>query len=431
MLGLFIFGLFIYLIVLLFRYKSVKANAFSRKEMEEAAHRQANKLSYKDPMITCDYCGAKIDTHKHKVCPQCGAAFDQDLEWTERHDAGDAFIDAGTRQIIEEREKKSQEESQKILGKIKRTILLLVGIIVGLIVLGVVALQIDKQSSYRRSETLDDSYRTKGFIPADYKVDGDGVIFDQNGMRIRITGFYVDPYTSEDDFLTDGMVGNVAIEFLLENHTDSDYDVSIKCDSFNGITYGDGSGLFTFDSFKKGDDVVFYETLRNVPLEQLTEIHFDYIHMYNDDSSKSMELEEPVVVRTTAKMDFDPNLKDAYLVFTNDYVDIYARVDESSDKYYNLFVRNKIDQPYVVTGEENMYVDGQVYEASSMYKQAIPAGYLYADKTIYPRNTGEEEMHLADHEVEIGIAFRCEQDPRYDFSTGYFDISKPIETEEE
>ncbi|MBP5265791.1 MAG: hypothetical protein J6Z06_03095 [Lachnospiraceae bacterium] len=418
--------------MLLFRYKSVKANAFSRKEMEAAAHRQANKLSYKDPMITCDYCGAKIDTRKHKVCPQCGAAFDQDLEWTERHDAGDAFIDAGTRKIIEEREKKSQEESQKILGKIKRTILLLVAIIVGLIVLGVVALQIDKQTSYRRSETLDDSYRTKGFIPADYKVDGDGVIFDQNGMRIRVTGFYVEPDTREGSFLTDEAVGDVAVEFLLENHTDSDYKVAITSESFNGITFGTGSGFFTYDSFKKGDDVVFYETLNDVPLETITEIYFEDIHMYNGDSSDSMKLEAPAMVRTTAKKVFEPDLKDVNLVFTNDYVDIYAKVDADYDKYYNLFIRNKTDRPYLLTGEDNMYVDGKMYEASSMYQQLVPAGYLYAsESTIYPRNTGEEEVHLTGREVEIGIAFRCEEDPRYDFSTGYIDISKPIETEEE
>ncbi|MBQ2532256.1 MAG: hypothetical protein II545_01275 [Lachnospiraceae bacterium] len=431
MLFLIIFGLIVYLIILAFRYKSVKANAFSRKEMEEAAHRQANKLSYKDPMITCDYCGAKIDTRKHKVCPQCGAAFDQDREWTQRHDAGDRFIDEGTREIVAEREKKSREESQKILSRMKKTMALLGILIGGLIVLAIVAEFIDKQTSYRRTEKIGDSYYTKDYIPADFEVDGDGLIFDQDGMRIWVTGFYVDPETSESTYLGEAYTGNIAVEFRLENHTKYDYRVCISCDSFDGITHGDSSGIFTYDTFKHGDDVVFYERLDDVPLQKVSEMVFEEIHMYGDGDAPSLQTEAPVMIHTNAKTDFQPDLGDANLVFSNDYVDIYAKLSEYDDRYYHLFIQNKTEEAYAISAEDQMFVDGEVYEASSIYRSVLPGGYLYVDRYNRPRNTGEEELHLTGREVQMGFAFRCKQDPRLDFSTGYIELSKPIETEAE
>ena len=427
MLFLIIFGLIVYLIILAFRYKSVKANAFSRKEMEEAAHRQANKLSYKDPMITCDYCGAKIDTRKHKVCPQCGAAFDQDREWTQRHDAGDRFIDEGTCEIVAEREKKSKEESQKILNRMKKTMALLGILIGGLIVLAIVAEFIDKQTSYRRTEKIGDSYYTKDYIPADFEVDGDGLIFDQDGMRIWVTGFYVDPETSESTYLGEAYTGNIAVEFRLENHTKYDYRVCISCDSFDGITHGDSSGIFTYDTFKHGDDVVFYERLDDVPLQKVSEMVFEEIHMYGDGDAPSLQTEAPVMIHTNAKTDFQPDLGDANLVFSNDYVDIYAKLSEYDDRYYHLFIQNKTEEAYAISAEDQMFVDGEVYEASSIYRSVLPGGYIFVDRYNRPRNTGEEELHLTGREVQMGFAFRCKQDPRLDFSTGYIELSKPIE----
>ncbi|MBR6281095.1 MAG: hypothetical protein IKR14_01190 [Lachnospiraceae bacterium] len=431
MLFLIIFGLIVYLIILAFRYKSVKANAFSRKEMEEAAHRQANKLSYKDPMITCDYCGAKIDTRKHKVCPQCGAAFDQDREWTQRHDAGDRFIDEGTREIVAEREKKSKEESQKILNRMKKTMVLLSILIGVMIALVIIVGFIDKQSSYRKSEKLEDIYSLRDFTPADYEVVGDGVVFDQNGMRIRVTGFYVDPYTEESTDFGEDFNGDVAVEFVLENHTKTDYDVVIHCESFDGITYGFSRGFFVYDTFKRGSDVVFYERLNNVPLQKVTEMVIEDIHMYGDDSTESMELDAPVVIQTTAQSDFKPDMGDKNLVFTNDYVDIYAEIDEADDRYYWLFIQNKTEEVYMISGEEQMFVDGKPYEDSTFYKRALPGGYLFAADYIKPTNTGEDDIHLDGREVQIGITFRCEHDPHMDFSTGYIELSKPIETEAE
>ena len=85
--------LIIFLFVEIFRYIKVKANAFSRTEVKRAAQEQVQKIRYKDPVISCDYCGSKIDTRKHRVCPGCGASYYRDEEWTSRHEVSEGRMD--------------------------------------------------------------------------------------------------------------------------------------------------------------------------------------------------------------------------------------------------------------------------------------------------------------------------------------------------
>ena len=82
---LILIALILYLIVEIFRYQKVKANAFSKRKLPGRQMSMPEKLSYADPVISCDYCGSKIDTKKHKTCPQCGATFNRDPEWIVRH----------------------------------------------------------------------------------------------------------------------------------------------------------------------------------------------------------------------------------------------------------------------------------------------------------------------------------------------------------
>ena len=82
------------------QYQKVKANAFSKEEVKRAANEQARRIKYKDPIISCDYCGSKVDTSKFKTCPHCGGAYDQDVEWLNRFNVKDSFIESSTQNII-------------------------------------------------------------------------------------------------------------------------------------------------------------------------------------------------------------------------------------------------------------------------------------------------------------------------------------------
>lgn len=39
--------------------------------------------SYVGTIITCDYCGSRVDTAKHTVCDHCGGPYGDDEEWKE------------------------------------------------------------------------------------------------------------------------------------------------------------------------------------------------------------------------------------------------------------------------------------------------------------------------------------------------------------
>lgn len=62
------------------QYVKVKNQLLGEKEVRDAAKKEVSKLRYKDPIISCDYCGSKIDTRKHRVCPGCGASYYRDEE---------------------------------------------------------------------------------------------------------------------------------------------------------------------------------------------------------------------------------------------------------------------------------------------------------------------------------------------------------------
>ena len=63
------------------KYNAIK----STENYESEAKKKAAELSYKDPVISCDYCGNAIDTAIYKKCPVCGGEYSLDREWIERH----------------------------------------------------------------------------------------------------------------------------------------------------------------------------------------------------------------------------------------------------------------------------------------------------------------------------------------------------------
>lgn len=52
-------------------------------------------------IINCDYCGTNIDTQKYKVCPTCGAAYNDDQEYKENKKRQSELKDLKLKQIKE------------------------------------------------------------------------------------------------------------------------------------------------------------------------------------------------------------------------------------------------------------------------------------------------------------------------------------------
>ncbi len=414
-------GLLIYLFAEIFHYQKVKANAFSKKEMAQAADAQASKLSYIDPVISCDYCGCKIDTRKHKVCPHCGAAFDKDEEWVVRHAAEEEFIEKGTQKMIEAREKKAKEESAKILSRIRKTIAVICGLLVAIIAVACFGAFLSYQSKFRKSEEVNSGGFHHEYVPADYQVVGDGVVYDSHDVKITLTGFYVDnSYQYEDEEY--GYRGYVKAEFHIENNRKEPISITMSCNSYNGIASEDFA-IYAYDSYRKGEYTV-YEEISGVPQQQINEMVIDRIEIRDMDYEFKDSLSLPATIKTTSTYKQALDYSDGTLLFTNEYVDIYAThtindAEENRDSY-NLYMVNKTDKGFKVNGRD-LKVDGEYDVIYGFYEEYLPGNYVFTN--VYRAGYGMEDYRpLSNHKVEASISFKCAEDPSRDFNTGYFEI---------
>lgn len=411
--------LIVFLFVEIFRYIKVKANAFSRKEVKRAAQEQAQRITYRDPVISCDYCGGKIDTTKFTACPQCGAPFDNDEEWKARHNVvSENFIDKSTDEVISLREQKALEESKRILKNIKRTLWVLGAMILIVIIIGISS---SSKSSiggaYRSSEKLKDGSYYK-YSKLDYEVDGDGVIYDYDDVKISVTGFYKKEY----DYVQDR--GAVAVEFVVENNRDEDIKLNLSCNSYNGIS-SNSTYIFIYDTFKKNSKSVFYEEIREVPDYKLSEVVFDEIKVRNTDYSYEKIPYEPAFVRTNAVMKSgEVDLEECKLVYSNDKVEVYAKPVVLTHDAYRLFVKNISDKNFYIENKD-IKIDNMLVDSTGLYKCFVPAWYTLRVNYFYAYG-GDEYKDLTGKNVSFNLEFNCTEEPSASFQTGYIDISKAL-----
>ena len=411
--------LIVFLFVEIFRYIKVKANAFSRKEVKRAAQEQVQRITYRDPVISCDYCGGKIDTTKFTACPQCGAPFDNDEEWKARHNVvPENFIDKSTDEVISLREQKALEESKRILKNIKRTLWVLGAMILIVIIIGISATS--KSSiggAYRKSEKLKDGSYYK-YSKLDYEVDGDGVIYDYDDVKISVTGFYKKEY----DYVQDK--GAVAVEFVVENNRDEDIKLNLSCNSYNGIS-SNSTYIFIYDTFKKNSKSVFYEEIREVPDYKLSEVVFDEIKVRNTDYSYEKIPYEPAFVRTNAVMKAgEVDLEECKLVYSNDKVEVYAKPVVLTHDAYRLFVKNISDKNFYIENKD-IKIDNMLVDSTGLYKCFVPAWYTLRVNYFYAYG-GDEYKDLTGKNVSLNLEFNCTEEPSASFQTGYIDISKSL-----
>lgn len=411
--------LIVFLFVEIFRYIKVKANAFSRKEVKRAAQEQVQRITYRDPVISCDYCGGKIDTTKFTACPQCGAPFDNDEEWKARHNVvPENFIDKSTDEVISLREQKALEESKRILKNIKRTLWVLGAMILIVIIIGIsTSSKSSIGGAYRSSEKLKDGSYYK-YSKLDYEVDGDGVIYDYDDVKISVTGFYKKEY----DYVQDR--GAVAVEFVVENNRDEDIKLNLSCNSYNGIS-SNSTYIFIYDTFKKNSKSVFYEEIREVPDYKLSEVVFDEIKVRNTDYSYEKIPYEPAFVRTNAVMKSgEVDLEECKLVYSNDKVEVYAKPVVLTHDAYRLFVKNISDKNFYIENKD-IKIDNMLVDSTGLYKCFVPAWYTLRVNYFYAYG-GDEYKDLTGKNVSFNLEFNCTEEPSASFQTGYIDISKAL-----
>lgn len=285
-----------------------------------------------------------------------------------------------------------------------------------LIIIGVLGMCISRLSNYAKSEKLN-KYSYDNYVPVAYEVEGDGVIYDANGVKVTVTGFYK----------AEGYIQNsVKIEYKIENTNSKRKRMLLETGFVNGVDVG---GLY-YEWIRRNDVVYHYEMV-HIEDNPIKEVVFTRFKVENEEygSGSHYENNELVYITTTADYEVNHDFNNQEVIFDNDYMTIYYDDVKTNDKYTkNIFfdIENKGELEWLVDAADNVLINGEKYDVySSLYKsRLIPEGVLADEYLNSAWNSPDFDSLNPGDSIEFSISFSCVEDPSLDFSTGYIKIIK-------
>lgn len=288
---------------------------------------------------------------------------------------------------------------------------LIVSIIVLFIVLFFISLH-SRQTDYTKDEPLNpDSYYH--YKEQNYKVQGDGVIFDEQGLKITVTGFYAeeDSYTEE---VFKEPFSRVRIGYRVDNYSGKNLTVSFRYVAINGIA----SNRFSifYGHFKNNSSVTFYENMYDVRNGVIKEMILDNFK-FSDREDYRYESSAKVKILTDSDYEYsDPVIEEPLLYDQND-IKVYFKEAETPDSFL-LYIMNNSDYDYHINSSK--LIIGEETDDTPVYRQSIPSHhtFLSGDIRIFPKKGGTLE------DCKLSLSFSSFEDPSKDFSTGYLTLKK-------
>ena len=393
------------------QYVKVKNQLLGEKEVRAAAENEVAKIKYRDPMISCDYCGAKIDTRRNKVCPNCGGSYSKDSEWLERHNVDSKTMGRIQGRMLSDLKDEASVRSQEKLRRIFRRIIIFAApvVILTCAIIGIVIYT--NLNDYRKNEELNTG-SLYHFSEADYKVENGGVIFDDGDVTVAITGIYTDQTQYQDAMY--GTVGAVRVQLHVVNRLKRKISLSVECESVSGITT-EYKGFYFFDNFKKESDTTIYETLYSVPGQKISELVITQFEISDKDRKYYRTIERPVTVTTTAETPYKPDFSDQTPLFSNDKADIYCfyMAQEPVPGYVFCIVNKtgycmEVENEAAKTRKRNERIP-------FFYMLKIPAGYTFI--------SDPEEVD-DDNTRGVSCLITFPEKPELGFSTGYLKVTE-------
>ncbi|MBO4844840.1 MAG: hypothetical protein J5525_00905 [Lachnospiraceae bacterium] len=406
---------FIWLLINLFNVLHVRTKILSKHEMRKEVQKQAKRLRLKDPIISCDYCGCRIDTKKEEKCPGCGASYNLDEEWLKRHEVSEEDVDKNSDKVNKSLETKNSTETKEAKRK-----LLISGCVTAVIfalfcISGKIAYRYPET---RKSEELNNGKSYHQYAEADYSVKDDGIVYEDDDVTIKITGIYHADHTYDDELY--GHVGDVKVGFLISNRTDEDLQIVCTCNSISGITR-EWSYIFFNNIFKKNSDTVIYEEVYSAPEQRISELVFSEIIIRYDDPSKDVDTNDPVVVSTTAENKEILDKEDFILLYSNEKVDIYKHYSEKkAEETCDLIIYNKTDASMSMECDGVTADNKEVKNPYIFYGKYVPPHYAFVANYYHAFN--KEYGDTKGKDVQSSFTFKFREDPQMSFSTGYFDM---------
>ena len=395
-------------IILTIQYIRVNAKTVSREQFRKETARQASRIKLRSPVISCDYCGYKIDTKKYRNCPNCGASYSRDEEWTERYGLTEDDIESKADKYAGLVNQDQTEQAEKIAGWIKKCLIalgiILGGLLISAIVSYLVNYQQEKESMYvTKSDELNiDS--SDAYVPVPYGIDGDGVLIDKNGVRITVIGIYEDKKidNSERDF---------KVGLRIQNESGQSISVSV---TMSGANRKMGAGYFRmYDCYKDHADIIRYENIgSSLGDPEICEMLYRHIWVCGK-KDRQPDAEVPLLVmKTTSAAGCTAQCPEETVIYDDHQVVILCGKDEKGN--HLLWIDNRSDVNYEVTTSDLRVNGNNVYTMEGLFKDFLPAGYLYPAVRIRAA-----DAVVWDAQPEISVSFTCGEDPSKDFSTGY------------
>ena len=404
--------LIVAIFVLSIRYFKSYARLKSHSNFESEAKRTFGKIKYNDPKITCDFCGAQINTHRDKVCPRCGGSYENDKEWRERYNFINADeINSDADYAAEAEISRVTAETERIAKRLRVIIFILLGILVFFILLGIILLVIDSGHDYLKSNKLNRASYDE-YIEVPYDIAEDNIIVDSNGIKMSLIGVYRE----------EGYSGySYKAAYHIENTSGQDRLIRVRNCAINYLAV-DG---MVYGWVKAGDDIVLYDNLayRNDQSSIFRIVYYDC--SIQDENGRLNERSEPIEIRTTASEVEKPELPTNGIIFENEYMIVTSEAEQYDDSQgklpesYKVHLYNKTDKFFTVECRDGKLND-TLQDISGTYKNSV---YDNCVSTFSVHAYSEEYRNrLSTDDFMINIEFSCIDDPSLDFSTGYIKV---------
>lgn len=411
-----IMGLIVAIIVLSIRYFMIYARLRSHTSMDTEAKRRAQVLRFEDPVITCDYCGATIDTSRDKVCPQCGASYSHDKEWTSKFEVDPEWVEANAEDMYNAELNSTRAQAARTAKLLKKLILILVGIVAVLIAIGIAVTVLDIGVQYAEDEELN-VYSDDAYEPVSYDFAGDEVLIDTEYARVTLEGIYKDEAS-----------GRYKLGYRLENLTDEPVRIRFERLAVNGLSNESETG-FMYERLKKNSAVTVYDSIRTSAEElgdigelvfgnrQVT-VNDDYDDVWTSDEYAYVTTSASNVLRGTLPSDADKEL-----LTSKNGVSIYSVIlpaTEYEEAKRGIAIVNETDDDFIISGT-GCRINGSEGDLHSIYKDILLHSCTYYLPEI---SAYDADSNKAEHKdrIELTISFSCSKDPAKDFSSGYLEM---------
>ena len=405
-----IVALFAAAVFLTVKYLRINVRTLGRKAMEREAGRRAGILCSRDPVITCDYCGAKFNSSENSVCPMCGAAFSGDEEWLHRYDPGHDWVQSQGDRAAEQALRDAGRDSAETAARMKKVLTILGSVIGVFLLLAIAAIISGMRLGFEKSEKLNE-YIFDDYTPCEYQLNNGGVIFSHDGLTVTAT-LYENNASDPSD---------LKIGYRVQNAGDRHKYVNLDVIGINGLS-GEYLGGWLYGTFRKNSDVTVYGQIYDWNGGPVREIVFGGLRVENGRSGEILYKDNGLIRMMTSAPDTGgAELPDGTVLYSGHGVDVMLLPTEpdpyKDTRMFTLRIYNGTEYDYLLTAPD-ISVNGQSQDYCPLYRETLPAGYAFTADRVYALSDDWDTLTDSDR-VELSLSFSCREHPEEDFSTGY------------